>query len=121
MLIIIAFILITISIFLLYINIFNHSIQLSPSQAKSYIKKGKINYIVDVRSLDEWEKGHYDTALHIPIDKIVQQLPEKIPQKSDSILFYCKKGLRASGAALIAKRLGYSNVYYLDGTYSNIL
>jgi rhodanese-related sulfurtransferase len=35
-------------------------------------------------------------------------------------LIYCRKGIRAEASAKIAERLGYSNVYWLDGTYDEL-
>lgn len=79
------------------------------------------DYLVDVRSEQEWLEGHVPSSLHIPIDKLVDQLPIKIPNKDASILMCCRRGIRASGAATIATKLGYTNVNYLQGKCTDLL
>ena len=91
----------------------------SPQKAKDMITNNEFDYIIDVRSLVEWNEGHLSNAIHIPINELVNELPKKVENVLSTILFYCKKGYRASGAVEIAKKLGYKNVYYLQGGYAD--
>jgi rhodanese-related sulfurtransferase len=91
----------------------------SPQKAKEMIENNEFDYIIDVRSLNEWNEGHLSNAIHIPINELVNELPKKVENVLATILFYCKKGYRASGAVEIAKKLGYKNVYYLQGGYAD--
>jgi phage shock protein E len=105
---------------LIYLFIRAPKIELTPQEAIKAINKGFFDVIVDVRSKDEWDESHHPLAIHIPINELVYKLPEKVPDKESSILFYCKLGIRASGTIEMAKKLGYKNVKYLDGRFVDL-
>ena len=97
-----------------------NKIELTLEETLKAIKNNEFDYIIDVRTKQEWDEGHYSTAIHIPIGEFVTMLPEKIPDRNARILFYCKKGIRASGTIVIAEKLGYKNIKYLDGRYADL-
>jgi rhodanese-related sulfurtransferase len=82
--------------------------------ARAAIHDKTIHAVVDVRDETEWSAGHLSNAIHIHGRDIPTVLPRRIPDRSTSILFYCRTGRRAAAAARTAQALGYSNVYYLD-------
>ncbi len=92
-----------------------------PGEAKQELRRGKFDAVVDVRTKTEWDLGHYPLAVHIPIQDIEVILPQRIPDKSSKILFYCNTSTRARMGAERAKALGYLNVRYLVGTHTNLL
>jgi hydroxyacylglutathione hydrolase len=71
--------------------------------------------IVDVRSPDEWSKGHLPGAIHIPL----AALPEKVGELAPSapIVLHCKGGGRSSIATSFLQSRGISNVSNLVGGY----
>jgi rhodanese-related sulfurtransferase len=79
------------------------------------------DFLVDVRSEQEWLEGHVPNSIHIPIDRLVNELPVKIPNKNASLLLCCRRGIRASGAATIATKLGYTHVNYLEGKCTDLI
>ncbi len=94
--------------------------EITPDTARNNKKAGHYDYIVDVRTHEEWDQGHLTDALSIPIGNFVSLLPEKIPNKDARILFVCKKGIRASGVITMAQKMGYSNVQAMIGNYSEL-
>jgi rhodanese-related sulfurtransferase len=92
-----------------------------PADAKDKLKKGEFDAVVDVRTDAEWSLGHVPLAIHIPVATLKTDLPQRIPDKSSRILFYCNTTTRARVAADLAKSLGYTNSRYLVGTHSNLL
>jgi rhodanese-related sulfurtransferase len=95
---------------------------LSADEARVYIREGKFDWIVDVRTDQEWNAGHYPTAVHIPLHNLQQLLPKIIVDTSQNILFYCKSGKRAANASIIAYNMGYVNSYYLkNATYTDLM
>ena len=68
--------------------------------------------LVDVRSKEEWDKGHVAGAVLLPVDslrkhsldreKLAQALPKDKP-----LYLYCMVGMRSKAAAVILKREGY--------------
>jgi hydroxyacylglutathione hydrolase len=61
--------------------------------------------ILDVRSPDEWKKGHIPGAKHIFLPEVPQKSGELIKKKPVAV--YCDSGYRASLAASILKKQGF--------------
>lgn len=94
--------------------------EISPSEARYNIKAGQYDYIIDVRTKQEWDEDHLPNTISIPIGNLVSELPEKVPNKNARILFVCKKGVRASGVVTIAHKLGYKNVQAMIGNFKQL-
>ena len=71
--------------------------------------------LIDVREADEWSKGHATGALHITKGMIEHDIEAKVPQMGATIVLYCHSGSRSALAAENLQRMGYTNVYSLDG------
>lgn len=71
--------------------------------------------IIDVRELDEYNTGHIDGAVNIPLAEIANVNYDK----ETVIIVYCASGMRSSSAADELIDLGYENVYNLDGGLIN--
>jgi rhodanese-related sulfurtransferase len=90
--------------------------------ARTAIYDKTIHAVVDVRDEAEWTAGHLSNAIHIPSRSLPDVLPQRIPDRSTAILFYCHTGRRAAAAARVAQALGYSDVYYLaDSDYTGLV
>lgn len=81
--------------------------------AKDLHKKLNETYVLDIRTQDEWNRGHIEGAHHLHGGLI----PEKIDQipKDKSIAIVCGSGFRASIAASLLKRAGYPDVANVFG------
>ena len=64
--------------------------------------------VVDVRTQDEWNRGHLEGALHIEWQDILQ-LSSDI-NKDEKIYLYCRSGNRSGKATKILEDSGYINV-----------
>lgn len=69
--------------------------------------------VVDVRDDREWVGGHIPGARHIPLEQLRADPDAYLARKP--ILFICARGVRSLQAAKLAERLGYPQVYSLDG------
>jgi len=69
--------------------------------------------VVDVRDDREWNAGHLPGARHIPLEQLRADPEAYLAHKP--ILFVCARGVRSLTAAKLAERMGYSQVYNLDG------
>lgn len=69
-------------------------------------------YLLDVREVKEWEAGHIEGAVHVPLDELRERLDE-LPG-SETIYLYCHAGLRGYLATRILQENGYT-VKNLDG------
>lgn len=81
------------------------------------IEGGEIPYLlVDVRTAEEYERGHIPTALNIPVDTIEDNPPSG--RKEDLIILYCRSGRRSGIARFLLSDMGYVNVFDF-GSYKN--
>ena len=71
--------------------------------------------VIDVRSNDEYDTGHIEGSINIPVDNI----NSVNFSKDTTIIVYCATGMRSSNAAKTLIELGYTNVYNLDGGLIN--
>jgi len=70
--------------------------------------------VLDVRSPDEWEKGHIPGAKHIFLPDVPKKLEELGKEKPVAV--YCDSGYRASLAASILKTKGF-DVHNVPGSW----
>ncbi|MFD2518060.1 FAD-dependent oxidoreductase [Salinimicrobium flavum] len=69
-------------------------------------------FLLDVREKTEWEAGHIEGAVHVPLDELRERL-EELPS-SETIYLYCHAGLRGYLATRILQENGFT-VKNLDG------
>lgn len=70
-------------------------------------------FILDVRTLEEFDDEHYPEAICIPVNELPYRLAE-IP-KDKSVIVYCASGARSAYAARILKSSGYADVVNAGG------
>ena len=71
--------------------------------------------LLDVRTVDEFEKKHLPKAKSVPLEEFQDGNFSSLPDKNATILIYCWTGRRAQDAAQILVDKGYKNVYELGG------
>ena len=76
---------------------------------------GPEDLLLDVRSQDEFEAGHIEQAINIPIDEFRNRLSEIPTDKK--IYIYCEAGLRGYLAQRILTQNGFDQVRNLSGGY----
>ena len=65
-------------------------------QVTDYLKNGAV--ILDVRTQAEWDKGHLDNAIHIPLNEINKRYDE-IKELDKPVIVCCQSGVRSAKAA----------------------
>ena len=74
------------------------------------------NYIIlDVRTQAEYNQGHIPNAICIPNETIDENVVNKLPDKNQMILVYCRSGNRSKQAAEKLKKLGYTDLIEFGG------
>ncbi len=86
---------------------------LTPKEASSLIDQRKDLYLLDVRTLGEYQQVRLDGARLIPIDQLVKRLAE-VP-KNRPVLVYCAVGSRSAQVVNYLARRGYPEIYNLYG------
>lgn len=68
--------------------------------------------LVDVRSQEEWNKGHIEGAIFLPVTSLrkggdAKEIAKKLPKKK-IIYTFCVVGMRAKAAAKVLVQQGYT-------------
>ena len=66
--------------------------------------------VVDVRTVEEFNSGHYEGAVNIPLHTVEERISEFGEDKTKPIIVYCRSGNRSSQAKTILESKGYTNI-----------
>ncbi len=94
-------------------NALNHGRKILTIQE---LVKNRTNFtVIDVRSNKDYEKGHIEGAINIPLG----DLRDKTGQisKDEPIVVHCNKGVTGNAAQNLLINLGFTTVYNLSGGY----
>lgn len=86
-----------------------------PEEMKNIDKKKQI--LLDVRSEMEYNNGHVEGALNIPVDNLRERLGEL--DKNKEIIEYCQVGIRGYIASRILSQNGFKKVKNVTGGYKS--
>ena len=89
--------------------------ELTVDDVRAMLDRNEALHLVDVREESEWALGHLPRALHLGKGVIERDIEKKIPQRDAKIVLYCGGGYRSALAADNLQRMGYSNVFSMDG------
>lgn len=92
--------------------------KIDPMSAKEVFDTQKDITIIDVRTAGEFESGHIEKSINIPLDVIEATVLEKYPNKDEKLYLYCRSGNRSAQAAKLLVNQGYTNVYDFGGIIS---
>ena len=90
---------------------------ITPQEAE-IMMGGENVVILDVRMPEEFEAGHIENAVLLPLHELAERIESVVPNKSYTILIYCRSGNRSNQAAHILTEMGYTSVYDFGGIIS---
>lgn len=89
--------------------------QITQDEAKRIMDTRDDYIIVDARDQYEYDQGHIKDAIVIPYTDIEDLAEQKLPNKEQLILVYCRSGRRSKIAAQSLADMGYTNVKEFGG------
>jgi rhodanese-related sulfurtransferase len=89
--------------------------ELNVDQVKTKLDGGQKFHLVDVREESEWAKDHLPGAVHLGKGVIERDVEQRIPETGAEIVLYCGGGFRSALAAENLQKMGYTNVFSMDG------
>ena len=89
--------------------------ELTVDQVKAKVDRGERFHLVDVREESEWAKDHLPKATFLGKGIIERDIEQKVPDVGAEIVLYCGGGYRSALAADNLQKMGYTNVYSMDG------
>ena len=70
--------------------------------------------LVDVRTPEEFNGGHIEGSINLPLQQI-GQAASHIPNKNVKLYVYCHSGARSTQATAHLKQMGYTDVNNIGG------
>ena len=87
----------------------------APAGAAQVGPVAKPTLVVDVRTAEEFAKGHFPGAINIPHEDIVQGIREHKVDKDQTVLLYCRSGNRSGQAEIRLQSSGFAEAKNVGG------
>lgn len=87
------------------------------AQVRAKLARGEQFHFVDVREESEWANGHLPQAVHLGKGVIERDIEKTVPDIGAEIILYCGGGYRSALAAYNLQKMGYTNVWSMDGGF----
>ena len=84
-------------------------------EVKQKLDAGDQFLLVDVREESEFAKVHLPGAIHLGKGVIERDIEARIPDVNAPIILYCGGGFRSAIAADNLQKMGYTNVFSMEG------
>lgn len=84
-------------------------------EVKSRLDRGEKFLLVDVREESEFAKDHLPGAIHLGKGVIERDIESRVPDLNTQMVLYCGGGFRSAMAADNLQKMGYTNVFSMDG------
>jgi len=96
----------------------NKSIQVSVEQLNDFLSEKKLEdyTLLDVRTVEEYEKGTIPNAINYPLDSLRSNI-DTIKTLNKPIIIFCQKGLRGYLAELILNHNNIKNIVNVAGGF----
>ncbi len=89
--------------------------ELTVDQVKSKMDRGDRFQLVDVREESEFARDHLPQAIHLGKGIIERDIETRVPDHGAELILYCGGGFRSALAADNLQKMGYKNVWSMDG------
>ncbi len=91
--------------------------ELTIDDVKDKLDRGEDFTLVDVREDHEWAAGHLPQALHLGKGILERDAETRLSDPQAEIVLYCGGGFRSALAADALQKMGYTNVWSMDGGF----
>ena len=89
--------------------------ELTVADVKAKLDRGEKFHLVDVREESEFARDHLPGAVHMGKGVIERDIEQRVPDTGAEIVLYCGGGYRSALSADNLQKMGYTNVWSMDG------
>ncbi len=112
-------------IYMLFRNFFRkyrdyEQYEIDYESVKEILKNDTNALLIDVRSKQEYNEGHLNRSINIPIFELERNIKYLNFNKKDVIILYCQSGVRSKRALKLLKKYGFENSYEIKGGLDEI-
>jgi hydroxyacylglutathione hydrolase len=87
--------------------------QISVEELRLRIEEGSLDAVIDVRRPPEWNSGHIENAIHMPLNHLAESALSL--NRDSRIGVMCAGGYRSSIASSVLEQLGFRNIANVVG------
>ncbi len=91
--------------------------ELTLNDVQPRIGQGGDFLLIDVREESEFAAGHIPGAKHLGKGIIERDIETQVPDTTAELILYCGGGYRSALAADNLQKMGYTNVWSMDGGF----
>lgn len=84
-------------------------------------QSGEAHVLVDTREESEWNAGRVAGAVHLSKGIIERDIEARFPDKATKLVLYCGGGYRSALAADNLQKMGYTDVWSVDGGWKGFV
>jgi rhodanese-related sulfurtransferase len=89
--------------------------EVSVAETQQRMRDNNDAILVDVREDNEWNAAHAAGAIHLGKGIIERDIERTVPDKNTELILYCGGGYRSALATDALQKMGYTNVWSMDG------
>lgn len=89
--------------------------ELTVDQVRQRLDRGEKFQLIDVREESEWARDHLPGSIHLGKGIIERDVEARFPDTGADLVLYCGGGYRSALAAENLQKMGYTNVWSMDG------
>jgi len=104
----------------LRIRVFRGGNVITYIEAKELLKENPRGVIIDVRSIQEYNEYHLNGSICIPLYELQNKISSIIEDKNQMLILCCQSGARSKKAISVLAKMGYNNLYEIDGGLNNM-
>jgi len=101
-------------------KLYRHKENITVKEMLEIIKTNNNAVLLDVRSAQEYKEGHIMGSKNCPVYDLERNALSLLPDKENIIIVYCSAGVRSKRAIQILRKLGYKNLYNIEGGIENL-
>ncbi|OQB24705.1 MAG: molybdopterin biosynthesis protein MoeB [Firmicutes bacterium ADurb.Bin182] len=94
------------------------NLNISPSKAKEEIERKTRYILLDVRSFEEFDKGHLPDSVCLPAPRLEDEAERVVGEKDKFVFVLGSSADESAGAVKLLRKLGYSKALDLGGIES---
>ena len=89
--------------------------EVSVAETQARLKQNTEAKLIDVREDNEFAEAHAAGATHLGKGIIERDIETAVPDKNTELILYCGGGYRSALAADSIQKMGYTNVFSMEG------
>ncbi len=79
------------------------------------IQARKSAVLVDIRKPEEFDKGHIEQSINLPLESLESSLKKLNKYRGKPLILVCQSGVSVAKAAATLKKNSFEELYVLDG------